>query len=121
MSSRLVDVMKGPGAPERQLASGGGRPLPRPTSEEVGAVLSLTLVLGIPVLVAANPIDPFWQPGFYDDADPDQLVTHALSAESVDPPGHPMESCRRRFCFDHDHAARDRAASARAGRSPALL
>jgi hypothetical protein len=39
-----------------------------------------TLVLAIPVIVAANPVDPTWILGLYDDADSDQLITQPHGA-----------------------------------------
>jgi hypothetical protein len=47
------------------------------------ASLCALLVLAIPVIMAANPIDPGWQAGWYDDGDTDQLVTQTLSPESM--------------------------------------
>jgi len=61
---------------------GRGRSRCRPVNTTCGARLLVILVLAIPVMVAANPIDPTWLAGFYDDADPDQLVSQALSPES---------------------------------------
>jgi hypothetical protein len=46
-------------------------------------MLFLILLLAVPVIVAANPIDPSWQPGLYDGADTDQLVTQTLSPEGM--------------------------------------
>jgi len=47
------------------------------------AVLLAIVTLAGPVLVAANPVDPTWQPGLYDDADTDQLVVQTLSPEGM--------------------------------------
>jgi hypothetical protein len=47
------------------------------------AILLLALVLAIPIIAAANPIDPTWQSGWYDDGDTDQLVTQTMSPESM--------------------------------------
>ena len=43
----------------------------------------VAFVLAIPVIVAANPVDRTWLPGFYDDADTDQLVTQTMSPEAL--------------------------------------
>ena len=45
--------------------------------------MCLLLILAIPVIVTANPLDPNWQPGWYDDGDTDQLVTQTMSPESM--------------------------------------
>jgi hypothetical protein len=42
----------------------------------------VALALAVPLIVAANPVDPTWLPGFYDDADTDQLVTQTMSPEA---------------------------------------
>jgi hypothetical protein len=49
----------------------------------VRAILFLILVLVVPIHVAANPIDSARQPGLYDDADTDQLVTQTLSPDAM--------------------------------------
>jgi hypothetical protein len=45
--------------------------------------LLVILALAIPVIVAANPSDPIWRPGLYDDADTDHLVRNVVSPESL--------------------------------------
>jgi hypothetical protein len=57
------------GAP-RQLAQAFSRGRPR-------AILFLVLLLVVPVIVVTSPIDTLWNTGWYDDADPDQLLTMA--------------------------------------------
>jgi hypothetical protein len=47
-----------------------------------GSIALAALTLGVPVIAAVNPVDPSWIPGFYDDGDYDQLVSHAISPES---------------------------------------
>jgi hypothetical protein len=47
-----------------------------------GSMLLVALALGVPVIVAANPVDSTWLPGLYDDADTDQLVTQTMSPEA---------------------------------------
>jgi hypothetical protein len=61
---------------------GRGRRLRRLADTAVGAVLLTALALAVPVMVAANPVDPTWLPGLYDDADTDQLVSKTLSPEN---------------------------------------
>jgi hypothetical protein len=61
---------------------GRGRSACRPAAVTWGTLLLVILALAVPVIVAANPVDPTWVPGVYDDADPDQLVSQALSPES---------------------------------------
>ena len=67
--------------------SGLARPCRRPAEHSrpitVRAILFLILVLVVPIHVTANPIDPTWQPGLYDDADTDQLVTQTLSPDAM--------------------------------------
>lgn len=41
------------------------------------AILFLVLLLVVPVIVLTSPIDTLWNTGWYDDADPDQLLTMA--------------------------------------------
>jgi hypothetical protein len=65
----------------RRRARRGRLPCP-PARAVWGSVVLVALVLAVPVIVAANPVDPTWLPGFYDDADPEQLVSQALSPES---------------------------------------
>jgi hypothetical protein len=45
------------------------------------AILLMVLVLAIPIILVANPID-LTQPGWYDDADTDQLM-QAMSPDSL--------------------------------------
>lgn len=45
------------------------------------ALVLLALVLAVPVIGAANPIDLLWCAGWYDDADADQLVAKSMSPE----------------------------------------
>src|SRR5262249_46868883 len=70
------------GAIGRQ-ARRGRPPSRRFQSRTARVVLFLTLVLAVPVILFANPIDPTWKPGWYDDADADQLVLQTLSPESM--------------------------------------
>ena len=51
--------------------------------EGLGGCVLLSLFLTIPVIAAVNPIDPVWEPGLYDDADTDQLVTQTSSLEGM--------------------------------------
>jgi hypothetical protein len=46
-------------------------------------MLLVALVLAVPVVVVANPVDQIWIPGLYDDADTDQMVLQAMSPESL--------------------------------------
>lgn len=57
----------------RGRRAGGGR----------SRLLLAALVLVAPIVVAANPADPSWIPGFYDDADSDQLTSQAMTPESL--------------------------------------
>jgi len=41
------------------------------------------LMLVIPLIAAVNSVDPTWILGLYDDADSDQLITQAMSPESM--------------------------------------
>jgi hypothetical protein len=59
------------------------RPVEHSRPIAVRVILFMILVLAVPIHVAANPIDPTWQPGLYDDADADQLVTRTLSPEGI--------------------------------------
>ena len=43
----------------------------------------VSLILAIPVITTANPTDPSWRPGLYDEADSDQLITQILSADAM--------------------------------------
>jgi hypothetical protein len=52
-------------------------------TQEIRVVLLTVITLAIPVVVAANPVDPSWIPGLYDDGDGDQLITHAMSPEAL--------------------------------------
>jgi len=54
---------------------------------------SVVVALALANVVAANPVDPPWIPGLYDDADPDQLVSQALSSESWLGPSIPAILC----------------------------
>ena len=55
----------------------------------------MTLVLTIPVIGAANPVDPIWLPGLYDDADTDHLVAQTMSPEAVIGLAVLVMACRR--------------------------
>jgi hypothetical protein len=60
------------------------RALPTRTQRRcAGALMLAVLVLTIPILVAANPVDLTWQHGWHDDADTDDLVTQTLSPDSL--------------------------------------
>lgn len=59
-----------------------GRLACRPAGAVWGWVVLLVLALAVPVIVATNPVDSTWLGGLYDDADSDQLISHALSPES---------------------------------------
>ncbi len=59
------------------------RSFPRHRPGAVRAIVFLALILAIPVIVAANPVDPDWLSGWYDEADTDQLVTQTMSPESL--------------------------------------
>jgi hypothetical protein len=65
----------------RRRARRGRLPCP-PARAVWGSVALVALTLAVPGIVAANPVDQIWIPGLYDDADPDQLVSQALSPES---------------------------------------
>ena len=60
-----------------------GRSSCRPTRASGHAVLLVVLLLTMPIIAAANPVDPTWISGFYDDADTDQLVTQMMSPEGL--------------------------------------
>src|SRR5262249_57142717 len=62
------DVRTVPGVP------GDRRRSRRPRGSAAGALLSGILLLRLPAVVAANPIDSPWLAGWYDDADADQEV-----------------------------------------------
>ena len=64
----------------RAASRGQGSYLPKHAGRSVFLVI---LTLAVPVLVAANPVDPTWQPGIYDDGDTDQLVVQTLSPEGM--------------------------------------
>jgi hypothetical protein len=46
-----------------------------------GALVLVMLTLAVPVIVAANPADPTWCAGLYDEADTDQLMTQTMSPD----------------------------------------
>jgi len=78
IGGRLLPVRK---RAVRRRARHGRVPCP-PARAVWSSVALVALALAIPVIVATNPVDPTLLPGLYDDADPDQLVSHALSPES---------------------------------------
>jgi hypothetical protein len=47
----------------------------------VRGLLLLALILAVPVIGAANPSDLLWCAGWYDDADPDELVVKNMSPD----------------------------------------
>jgi hypothetical protein len=60
----------------------GGRSASCHSRAAWGSVALAALALAVPLIVAANPVDQTWIPGLYDEADTDQLVSHAISPES---------------------------------------
>jgi hypothetical protein len=47
------------------------------------ALVPVLLLLALPLLAWANPCDPAWIPGVYDDADYDELVSAASSPDGT--------------------------------------
>jgi hypothetical protein len=60
----------------------GARPH-RPAGPRRRSLVLVALLLAIPVLGLANPIDPAWVRGFYDDADTDAVVLQVTSSEGM--------------------------------------
>src|SRR5262245_56748591 len=54
-----------------------------PRSVVARTILFLALILAVPLIVAANPVDASGQQGWYDDEDADRLVTQSMSPESM--------------------------------------
>src|SRR5215475_6085584 len=55
----------------------------RPFFGVAGTIVLLAFVLGMPIIVAANPIDSLWLTGWYDEADGDLLVANTISPEKM--------------------------------------
>ena len=67
----------------------GHRRAARSRGRRIVGWLVLALLVALPALAHAAPGDPTWIAGMYDDADGDDLVALAASAEAV--PGMPAE------------------------------
>lgn len=65
---------RGPRAPQTSAHSRSG-------AGQTG--LSLMLYLIIPIIAAANPIDPIWVSGCWDEADADQVLSQTMSPEGL--------------------------------------
>ena len=64
-------------------AQGRRRPSRGSRAGAAGAIPFLVLLLAVPVIGAANPIDLLWSDAWYDDADADQLLTKTMSPEGL--------------------------------------